>query len=156
MRAVFPRLKSNPKAEVHRNPRDEVSFARECRMPFRNIPVSSDLSRPRKELYRELMMGSASDPLMEQLPIELGARLELLEQLRVLAHLAACPECVGPQRLGFQSVLDRHARLFPLRQRFKENGFACLLLLRAGSPVLESCRGVDSSHQLRATRAARR
>ena len=41
--------------------------------------------------------------------MELGARLKLIEQLIILAHLAACPECVAPQRLGFQSVLGRHA-----------------------------------------------
>ena len=33
----------------------------------------------------------------DSLSVELGARLELFEQLRVLAHLAACSECVGPQ-----------------------------------------------------------
>ena len=47
----------------------------------------------------------------DSLPVELGARLELLEQLRVLAHLPARPECVGPQRLGLQSLLGRHAWL---------------------------------------------
>ena len=45
----------------------------------------------------------------DSLPMDLGAKLELLEQLRVLAHLAACPECVGPPQLGLQSVSDRHA-----------------------------------------------
>ena len=79
--------------------------------------------------------------------MELGARFGLLEQLRVLAHLAACSECVGPQRLGLQSVLGRHARLPPLRQWFRGNGFALLLLLRADPSVLESRRGVDGSHQ---------
>ena len=37
----------------------------------------------------------------DSLSVALGARLQLLEQLRVLARLAACSECVGPQRLGF-------------------------------------------------------
>ena len=36
------------------------------------------------------------------LPMELGARFELLEQLRVLAHLAACTERVAPSRLECQ------------------------------------------------------
>ena len=40
-------------------------FARECRKALRNLPVSIDLSRPRKELYHEFLMGSASDPLVE-------------------------------------------------------------------------------------------
>ena len=62
---TFPRLKSDPKAEGRRKPMDETLFARECRMALRNLLGSSDLSRPRKELYRELVVGSASDPLSE-------------------------------------------------------------------------------------------
>ena len=67
MRDVFPSLKSNTEAEGHRKTRDEVPFARESRMAFCSLPRSSDLSRPRKELYRELVVGSVSDPLMEWL-----------------------------------------------------------------------------------------
>ena len=62
-------------------------------------------------------MGSASDPLSERRgwtaeeirSLELGARIELLEQLRVLAHLATCTECVTPSRLEIQSGPGRHA-----------------------------------------------
>ena len=43
----------------------EAMFARECQAALRNLPGSSDLSWPRKELYRELVVGSASDPLSE-------------------------------------------------------------------------------------------
>ena len=39
----------------------------------------------------------------DPLSLELGARIELLEQLRVLAHLATCSECVTPSRLELQS-----------------------------------------------------
>ena len=39
----------------------------------------------------------------DPLSLELGARIELLEQLRVLAHLATCTECVTPSRLELQS-----------------------------------------------------
>ena len=46
---TFPRLKSDPKAEG------------QC-----NLLGSSDLSRPRKELYWELVVGSASDPLSKR------------------------------------------------------------------------------------------
>ena len=60
---TFPRLKSNPKAEGRRKPLGEALFVRECRTTLRNLVRSSDLSRPRKELYRELVVGSASDPL---------------------------------------------------------------------------------------------
>ena len=80
------------------------------------------------------------------LPVELDATFGRLEQLRVLAHLAASSEFVGPQRLGLESVLGEYARLSPLQQWSRGNDFARLLLLRAGSPVLESRRGVDGSH----------
>ena len=67
MKDVFPRLKSNPKAEDCRRLKDEVLFARECREALRKLPGSSDLSRSRKELYRDLVVGSTSDPLVERL-----------------------------------------------------------------------------------------
>ena len=63
---TFPRLKSDPKAEDRRRLLGETLFVRECRMALRNLLGSSDLSRPRKELYRELVVGSASDPLSER------------------------------------------------------------------------------------------
>ena len=44
----------------------ETPFFRECRVALRNLSGSSDLSRPRKELYWELEEGSASDPLSER------------------------------------------------------------------------------------------
>ena len=65
MRVVFPRLKFNPETEGCRKPKDEAPFAYECRMALRKLPVSSDLSRPRKELYQELVVSSASDPHVE-------------------------------------------------------------------------------------------
>ena len=63
---TFPRLKSDPKAEGRRKPMGETLFVRDCRKALRNLLVSSDLSRPQKELYRELVVGSASDPLSER------------------------------------------------------------------------------------------
>ena len=63
---TFPRFKSDPKAEVRRQPRGEAAFVRECRTVLCNLSRSSDLSRPRKELYRKLVVGSASDPLSER------------------------------------------------------------------------------------------
>ena len=72
--------------------------------------------------------------------MELGARIRLLEQIQVLAHLAACTERVAPCRLGYQSGFGRHSRLPPLQQWTGRNGFARLLLLRASSPVVESRR----------------
>ena len=97
VRVVFPRRRFNPKAESRRRPKDETRFSIECRRALRNLPRSSDLSWPRRKLYHGLVEGSVSDRLEKRLgsgdslPMELGARLELLEQLRVLAHLAACP-----------------------------------------------------------------
>ena len=66
VRSAFPRLKSNPEAEGRCRPRDEAPFVRECRRAIRNLPRSSDLSRSRKELYRGLMAGSISDPLVKR------------------------------------------------------------------------------------------
>ena len=63
---TFPRFQSDPKAEGRRKPLGEALFVRECRKALRNLLGSSDLSRPRKELYRELVVGSASDPLSER------------------------------------------------------------------------------------------
>ena len=54
------------------------------------------------------------------LSLELGARIELLDQLWVLAHLATCSECVIPSRLELQSGPGRHARLPSLRQGLEE------------------------------------
>ena len=65
-RRTFPRLKSDPKAEGRRKPKGEAPFVRECRAGVRNLFGSSDLSRPRKELYQKLVVGSASDPLRER------------------------------------------------------------------------------------------
>ena len=63
---TFPRLKSDPKAEGRLKPLGETLFVREGRTALRNLLGSSDLSRPRKELYRELEVGSNSDPLSKR------------------------------------------------------------------------------------------
>ena len=62
---TFPRLKSDPKAKGQCKLMGETPFVRKCRVAIRNLPGSSDLSQPQKELYRELEVGSASDPLGE-------------------------------------------------------------------------------------------
>ena len=64
---AFPDLRLYPEAEGRRRPRDELPFVIECRRALRNLPRSSDLSWTRKELYRGLVVGSASDPLVERL-----------------------------------------------------------------------------------------
>ena len=66
-RMCFPHLMSNPKAEGRRRPRGRVPFVRECHQALCNLPESSDLSRSRKELYRELVVASASDPPVDRL-----------------------------------------------------------------------------------------
>ena len=55
-----------PKAKGRRKPMGEALFVCECRKALRNLPGPSDPARPRKELYRELVVGSASDPLSER------------------------------------------------------------------------------------------
>ena len=67
VRDLFPRLESDPEAEVCRKPEGAAPFICECRKALRKLPRSSDLSRSPKELYRELVVGSASDPLVERL-----------------------------------------------------------------------------------------
>ena len=62
---TFSRLQSDPKAYVDLQTLGEALFVRECRTALRNLLTSSDLLRPRKELYQELVVGSASDPLSE-------------------------------------------------------------------------------------------
>ena len=52
-----PRLPSDPRAEGRRKPMGEKLFVRECLAALRNLPGSSDLSRPQKELYGELVVG---------------------------------------------------------------------------------------------------
>ena len=95
-----------------------------------------------------------SERLGDPFPLELGARIEVLEPLRVLAHLATCTEYIAPSRLELQSGPGRHARLCSQRQWFRRNGWARLLLLRASPPVLGSRRGVDGSHRTQEARAA--
>ena len=67
VRVAFPDLGLCPSAEGRRRPRDEPPFVIECRRALRNLPQSSDLSWTRKELYRGLGVGSASDPLVDRL-----------------------------------------------------------------------------------------
>ena len=67
VRKAFPRQRLNPKTAGRRRPRGEPPFVIKCRKALRNLPQSSDLTQPRKELYRGLVVGSASDPLMMQL-----------------------------------------------------------------------------------------
>ena len=63
---TFPHLQSDSKAERRRRSMGETPFVRECRKALRNLPGSSDLSQSRKELYRELVVGSVSNPLSER------------------------------------------------------------------------------------------
>ena len=58
---------SNPKAESCRRPRSEAPFFAESHKAFHNLQWSSDLRGSRKELYHELVVGTASDLLGERL-----------------------------------------------------------------------------------------
>ena len=72
VRNAFPRLESDPEAEDRRKLKGATQFTRECRKALRKLLWSSDLSRSRKELYLELVVGSASDTLVEWLGWSLG------------------------------------------------------------------------------------
>ena len=67
VRVAFPDLRLCPSAEGRRRPRDEPTFVIECCRALRNLPRSSDLSWTRKELYRGLVVSSASYPLVGRL-----------------------------------------------------------------------------------------
>ena len=72
VRDVFPRLRSNPGAEGHHRPRDDTQLSIEFWGALHSLPWSSDLSWPRKKLYRVLVEGSISDPLEKWLGWSLG------------------------------------------------------------------------------------
>ena len=63
----FLRFKSDPKVEGRLKLRGEALFVRECRKALRNLFGSNDLSQSRNELYQEVVVGFASDPLVDQL-----------------------------------------------------------------------------------------
>ena len=60
---TFPQVRLQRRREL----RSEAYFVQECRKALRNLPGSSDLFKSRKELYRDLVVGSASDPLVDRL-----------------------------------------------------------------------------------------
>ena len=148
---IFPRLQSDPKAEGRRQPMGEALFVRECRAAIRNLSGSSDLSRPQKKLYRELVVGSASDSLSER-------RGWTAEEIRSHWNWAPGSSIFNNSEFSLIWRLARNALplLCSLRQWFRRNGWARLRLLRASSPVLGSRRGADGSHRTQAARAPRR
>ena len=74
VRNVFPRLESDPEAKGRRKPKGDSPFSYECLKALCNLHRFSDLSRSRNELYLELVVGFASDSLVEQL----GGSLEVI------------------------------------------------------------------------------
>ena len=86
MSDAFPCLKLDPKAESRYKLRGKAPFVCECLKAFYNLPGSSDLSRLERKLYWDLVVGSASDPLMDWLgwsmeEVHSHWRFGLLEQL---------------------------------------------------------------------------
>ena len=159
--SLIPRLKSDPKAESRDKPIGETPFVRKCRTVLHNLSWSSDLSRPRKELYRELVAGSASEPLSEW-------HGRTAEEIRSHWNWAPGSSFLNNSEFSLtwqlarnalllfelQSGPGRHARLCSLRQWLGRNGWARLLLLRVSSPVLGSRPEVEGSHLTQAARAA--
>ena len=121
----FPSLKSNPKAEGRRKPRGEAPFVQECCTALRNLSGSSDLSRPRKELYRELVVGSASDPLNEQrgrTAEEVRSIWNWVPGLGFLNNSEFSLTWRLSRNLELQSRPGRHARLYSPLKWFGRNG----------------------------------
>ena len=150
MRNVFLYLKSNPKAEARRRPGNDIPFVRKCRRALHKLPRSSDLSQSRNELYRELVAGTTLDPLEKQ-P---NSQWNWAPGMSILNN----SEFSLTWRLARDTLAlnDWAYRACILDITFRRNGLARLLLLQASSPVLESRRGVDGSHQPQTARAARR
>ena len=65
-REGVPRLNSDPRAEGHHKLMGEALFIRERRKAICNFPESSDLLQSQKELYQKLVVGSASNPLLDR------------------------------------------------------------------------------------------
>ena len=165
LKASRTRLKSDPKAEGRRKPLGEALFVRECRTALRSLLGSSDISRPRKELYRELLVGSASDPLSKRwgwTAKEIRSHWNwapgssFLNNSEFSLTWRLVRNALPLLGLNYKAGPGRHAWLSSLRQWIGRNSWARLLLLRASSPVLVSRRRVDGSHRTQATRAARR
>ena len=72
VKAAFPVLLRSNKVEARRRPREESRFLAECRSALRRLPQSSDCSWPRRALYRAIVEGTGTDPLVERL----GSSLE--------------------------------------------------------------------------------
>ena len=141
-----------PKVVV--GPIDEALFVREGRTALRNLSGYSDLSQPRKKLYRKIVVGSASDFLSERhgwtaeevrshWNWALGLGFLNNSQFSLTWRLARNTLPLLPFEL--QSWPGRHARLWLLRQWLRRNGRARLLLPQSSSPVLVSRWGVDDS-----------
>ena len=71
IRDAFSKLNSQLEAEERHKPWVEALYLRESRRALRELPRSSDISRPRKILYRAVVEESASDSLEEWLSFSL-------------------------------------------------------------------------------------
>ena len=115
---------------------------------LQNLPRSSDFSRSRKELYSGLVVGSASYPLVERLgwsAEEVRSHWNWAPGSGFSLNWRLARNVLVVNDWAYRAcIADMPAWL---RQWFRRNGFARLLLLWAGSPVLEPRRGVDGSHQ---------
>ena len=121
---TFPRLNSDPKAEGRRRPLGEALFVRDCRKVIRNLLGSSDLSWPRKELYRELVVGSASDPLSER-------RGWTAEEIRSHWNWAPGSSFLNNSEFSLTWRLARNA--LPLRDLNYKAGLADILIALAAA-----------------------
>ena len=148
MRETFLCLESSPKAESRRQPRNEALFTCDCHKTLRSIPGYSDLSRSRKELYRELVWL----PLRILLCSGSAGRWRMFALYGIWHQVRASwttssyrsPGSLPGMRCPLASGLSKWAwHIFPIASAAAvvwKNRFARLLLPRASSPVLESCR----------------
>lgn len=76
MGAMFPFL-TITRAEHLCNSRDQLSFFRKCRSSLTFISRSSELFRPKRVFYRELVKGVTKDPLRDLTRLA-GGRVSLI------------------------------------------------------------------------------
>ena len=126
--------------------------------PFVTLPWSSNLSRSRKELYQDLVVDSASDPLVDQLGWsikEVRSHWNWAQGSGSLNNEFLLTESVASLPSELQNGPGRHTRCPRCGSGLEETAKHSLPLLRASSTVFGSCRRVDGLHRTQAARAVR-
>ena len=144
-------LKSDPKAEGRRKSMGEAPFIPEYLTALLNLSGSSELSRRRKELYRELGVRRRSTPI--------GIRRWVRASWKILSsrspgslHWMCCLFSAWTSEQAWQTCPIVLVAAVAWKKRLSTPSTTA----SENSPVLGTRRRVDSSHRTEAARAARR